>query len=160
VSVTDAYIQRLTKLGPADLSLLRSLADQPLHAQLAGFDLFTGLWWPLREKNVRVPDRASAWLVAKLCAWNPQRNETVPLLAAWQRLAPHDEHGRARAQARAAQVLALDHAQLEPVLRAMVQTLARAEKGIAWATLLDDLRDWNNATADVRQRWAEQWLSI
>jgi CRISPR type I-E-associated protein CasB/Cse2 len=66
VSQTVAYIKRLEDLQEGERSRLRRLAGQPLDATVAGFDLFTGLWWPLRAKNEAAPRREISWLVAKL----------------------------------------------------------------------------------------------
>lgn len=63
---TDAYIKRLQDLKQGERSRLRSLGGRPLDARLDGFDLFTGLWWPLRATNERAPRRETSWLVAKL----------------------------------------------------------------------------------------------
>lgn len=68
MSQTEAFIQRLEALKEGDRSRLRRLAGMPLDHTLPGFDLFTGLWWPLREKNQFAPRRETSWLVAKLHA--------------------------------------------------------------------------------------------
>jgi hypothetical protein len=66
MSQTATFIQRLQSLKEGERSRLRRLAGQPLDETLSGFDLFTGLWWPLREKNQFAPRRETSWLVAKL----------------------------------------------------------------------------------------------
>jgi hypothetical protein len=49
MSQTAEYVRRLSNLQEGQRSQLRRVAGQPLDATLQGFDLFTGLWWPLRE---------------------------------------------------------------------------------------------------------------
>lgn len=66
MSQTAAYIKKLTDLQQGERSRLRCLAGRPLDSTLPGFDLFTGLWWPLRAKNQATPRREPSWLVAKL----------------------------------------------------------------------------------------------
>ena len=66
MSQTAKYIKKLSDLQEGDRSRLRRLAGRPLDATLQGFDLFTGLWWPLRAKSPATPRREPSWLVAKL----------------------------------------------------------------------------------------------
>lgn len=66
MSQTTAFIQRLEDLKEGDRSCLRRLAGQPLYKSLQGFDLFTGLWWPLRKQSPVAPRRETSWLIAKL----------------------------------------------------------------------------------------------
>ena len=47
---------------------MRALAGRGLDEDTPGFDVFTGLWWPLRKKNQAAPRREVAWLVTKLYA--------------------------------------------------------------------------------------------
>ena len=62
----DPFIRKLESLKEGERSRLRRLAGQPLDHAVPGFDLFTGLWWPLREKSAWAPRRETSWLVAKL----------------------------------------------------------------------------------------------
>lgn len=69
MSQTAAFIARLTndlKFGPGERARLRVLAGSGLDESIGGFDLFTGLWWPLRQKNTASPRREIAWLISKL----------------------------------------------------------------------------------------------
>jgi hypothetical protein len=63
---TVEFINRLENLKEGERSRLRRLAGQPLNKTLQGFDLFTGLWWPLRHDSPVAPRRETSWLVAKL----------------------------------------------------------------------------------------------
>jgi hypothetical protein len=63
VSATEQYIDVLTRLKTGELGLLRTHAGQGLDESVDGFDLFSGLWWPLRRKNERAPRRPVAWLI-------------------------------------------------------------------------------------------------
>jgi hypothetical protein len=63
---TIEFINRLENLKEGERSRLRRLAGQPLDKTLQGFDLFTGLWWPLRAVSPTTPQRETSWLVAKL----------------------------------------------------------------------------------------------
>ena len=48
---TEQYIVNLTQLKEGSLGLLRTHAGRRLDHSLEAFDLFTGLWWPLRQKS-------------------------------------------------------------------------------------------------------------
>ena len=63
---TDRFIERLENLKEGEQSRLRTLAGRSLDERLDGFDLFTGLGWPLRQTSPVAPRRETSWLVAKL----------------------------------------------------------------------------------------------
>ena len=60
MTATEQYIEVLTHLKSGDLGLLRTHSGQGLDETVGGFDLFAGLWWPLRQKNERAPRREVA----------------------------------------------------------------------------------------------------
>ncbi len=152
---TEQFIHRLAKLGSGELSLLRRSAGKPLDASVPAFDLFTGLWWPLRARNQRMPQRWCAWLVAKLYGSYPLSRNGPPLAAAVgaaePRLAPAtgklDTRDRSRYRMRFDALLtspAVDLA-LEPHLRWSLKRITDRRHHaatICWALLLDDLWRW------------------
>ena len=81
MTATEQYIQVLTRLKSGELGLLRQHAGRGLDESVEGFDLFAGLWWPLRAQNQRAPRRAVAWLVAKLYAFRPVEHSPGETLA-------------------------------------------------------------------------------
>ncbi len=64
-------------LKEGERSKLRGLAGQPLDHTLPGFDLFTGIWWPLRKKNKAAPRRETSWLLAKLFGAFPEHLKSM-----------------------------------------------------------------------------------
>ena len=66
MSQAEPFIRKLQSLQEGERSRLRRLAGRPLDYTLPGFDLFTGLWWPLRQKSQVAPRRETSWLLAKL----------------------------------------------------------------------------------------------
>ena len=52
---TEQYIRVLTRLKTGEFALLRTLAGKRLDDSVKGFDLFAGLWWPLRQRSERAP---------------------------------------------------------------------------------------------------------
>lgn len=173
MSQTVEYINRLRALEGGDLSILRRCAGQPLNRSLAGFDIFTGLWWPLRAKGPATPRREPSWLVAKLfgsfripnAAADPTAASSLP--AVLGRLEPQDGN---RFRARFDALLSVKLASLEPHLRWALGEVARAMAkdapgvvGIDWAQLLDHLSIWDRGEAhrlrrDIRGLWAENYL--
>lgn len=164
---TPDYINRLERLKEGERSRLRSLAGMPLDARLDGFDLFTGLWWPLRATNERAPRREPSWLVAKLFgafgfAVPHARSEgqkmrpTLPaVLGACE---PRHERNGPRFRTRFDALLCSPLSALEPHLRWALDEIARAAQGcgvtgIDWARLLDDLSLWDRGynPDDTRQ---------
>jgi CRISPR type I-E-associated protein CasB/Cse2 len=163
MSLAAAFIARLQSLPAGDRARLRQLAGQPLDEELEGFDLFTGLWWPLRQNSERAPERRSAWLVAKLYGAYPLPHvRDGPSLA--RRLGrirlPAKEKERFRNRVDA--LLMAPLARLEPHLRWALGAISHsadqsAPPGLNWAELLDDLSRWERREK-VRDRWAEEFL--
>lgn len=179
---TVDYIRRLEALHEGERSRLRSLAGQPLDARLDGFDLFTGLWWPLRQSTPNAPRRETSWLVAKLFGAfgsvvshvRPEGLRMGPTLPAVLGLCePRQERDGPRFRARFDALLCSPLPGLEPHMRWALGEVARAVqgrgpdargvKGIDWAQLLDDLSIWDRGEEhrlgrDVRDIWAEAYL--
>lgn len=176
MSQTAEYIGRLAKLHEGERSRLRRLAGRPLDATLPGFDLFTGLWWPLRAKSPATPRREPSWLVAKLYGSFPLPHvgsrDGLPLVLGFcEPRDPPDYKARKRFRTRFDALLCTPLSVLEPHLRwalgeickalAGRAPLAQGITGIDWVQLLDDLSIWeeHRSERDVRDEWAERYLS-
>lgn len=178
MSQTAEYIKKLSDLQEGERSRLRRLAGQPLDATLPGFDLFTGLWWPLRAKSQATPRREPSWLVAKLFGAfrvphiRPDSGAGPILPEVLGRCEPGDDSGRFRTRFDA--LLCSSLSSLEPHLRWAMGEVARAVaghvplardvKGIDWVQLLDDLSIWDRGEQhrrmrDIRDIWAEKYLN-
>jgi len=179
MSQTAEYIKSLSDLQEGERSRLRRLAGRPLDATLQGFDLFTGLWWPLRAESPATPRREPSWLVAKLfgafCVPHTRSDSGAgpSLPEVLGRCEPHDEDCRNRFRTRFDALLCSSLSSLEPHLRWALGEVARAVaghvphardvKGIDWVQLLDDLSIWDRGKEhrrrrDVRDIWAEIYL--
>ncbi|MCA9288267.1 MAG: type I-E CRISPR-associated protein Cse2/CasB [Phycisphaerales bacterium] len=183
---TATYIQRLEALESGERSRLRALAGLPLDARLDGFDLFTGLWWPLRHVSPAAPRRETSWLVAKLFGVfgaavphvRPERQPPGPTLPAVLGLCeprdPPEFKSRDRFRTRFDALLCSPLSALEPHLRWAMAECAKAVRGrtphasgvvgIDWARLLDDLSLWDRgeqpqSRRDIRDIWAEAYLN-
>ena len=179
MSQTAAFVARLTDerlFGPGQRALLRTLAGRGLDEDVPGFDLFTGLWWPLRERSQAAPRREVAWLITKLYAafphLRPDRDMRPPLARVLGQLDPRAEHrqGRfCRFCGRFDALLQSPLPALEPHLRwalSMVRegVAASTVRGMDWVQLTDDLSVWDRGAQhhrgrDVRDIWAEQYLN-
>jgi len=171
MSQTDAFIDRLQALKEGELSVLRGLAGKQLDETVPGFDLFTGLWWPLRQKSPRAPSRETSWLVTKLFGAFPikhsrpeEKHQRPTLAKILGRIEPRDEYGSKRFRDRFDALLCSSLSTLEPHLRwALSQVndvVARGRTpGLDWVELLDDLWEWERGgDRDIREQWAEQYL--
>jgi CRISPR type I-E-associated protein CasB/Cse2 len=157
VTATEEYVAQLAELKPGELGLLRTHAGQGLDESLQGFDLFTGLWWPLRQRNERAPRRQVAWLVAKLYAFRPIQHspgETLP--AQLRQCQPRDDRARARFRQKFDEMLTLPLDQIEPALQWALDRLDFQDLKLDWARLTDDLSIWERES--TRRRWAEEFL--
>ena len=180
MSATQDFIQRLQALKEGERSHLRRLAGQSLDRTLLGFDLFTGLWWPLRARSPVAPRRLAAprrrpsWLVAKLYGSFPiphrSNDDAAHLPAVLGRCERElrDERERKRFRKRFDALLESPLLSLEPHLRWALSAAARAvaagrAEGVDWARLLAYLSLLDRADAacgarEGREKWAEDYL--
>jgi len=156
MSGTKDYINRLIRLKAGDLGLLRTHAGLGLDETIEGFDLFTGLWWPVRQKNM-FPRRSAAWLVAKLYAFQPVEYREKELLASQlRRCEPRDERERKRFRNKFDALLRQPLERIEPFLQWAIGEIASKGLWLDWARLVNDLSFWD--LGKTRQKWAEQYL--
>ncbi len=160
MSATEQYIRKLQELKSGDLGLLRSHLGQGLDHTVQGFDLFTGLWWPLRQQSQQAPRRQVAWLVAKLYAFRPVpdvRGSTLAcqLSKCWHRLEKKEE--KERFQDKFDNLLTLPVRRIEPALQWALDEIDSWDLGLDWARLTDDLSFWDDTK---RLQWAEEFLNI
>jgi len=181
---TERFVQRLVALQQGELSRLRRHFGRPMDETLQGFDLFTGLWWPLRQESQRAPRRDTSWLVAKLYGETPlphtrQEGGLAATLAQvlGQREPPEVPglaNDRARYRSRFDALLRAPLSAVEQHLRWALSVAARAVRegdcaGLDWARLLDDLSAWDRGGSsldeqprtgrDVSDVWAEEYLN-
>lgn len=154
---TEQYVEVLTHLKSGELGLLREHAGQGLDESVEGFDLFAGLWWPLRAKNQRAPRRAVAWLIGKLYAHQPVEHSPGDTLG-YQlgRCRPVKKADRKRFAQRFDRMLTLPIDNLEPALQWALDLMASKHLKLDWVRLTNDLSSWERET--TRLKWAEQFL--
>ena len=146
-----------TRLKSGELGLLRTHAGQGLDESVEGFDLFAGLWWPLRQKNERAPRREVAWLIAKLYAFRPIPQSPGDTLARQLRQCqPNMDPAKKRFRQRFDRMLTLPIDRIEPALQWALGRIASSIGQLDWVRLTDDLSIWERET--TRLRWAEQYL--
>ena len=158
MTATGDFIETLTRLKSGDLGLLRTHAGMQLDESLAGFDLFAGLWWPLRQKNERAPRREVAWLIAKLYASCPipqSSGDTLP-----RQLSRCRPKERERFRERFDRMLILPLNSIEPPLQWALKWIASHSESqrLDWVSLTDDLSVWERES--TRLKWAKQYLEI
>ncbi len=154
---TRKYIDVLTRLKAGELGLLRTHAGQGLDESVDGFDLFSGLWWPLRQKNERAPRREVAWIIAKLYAFCPIPQLPDETLARQlRRCQPNKDPAMGRFVRRVDRMLTLPLERIEPALQWALNRVASNSGKLDWVRLTDDLSIWERET--IRLKWAEQYL--
>lgn len=185
MSKTAEYINQLSALKEGERSQLRRLAGQPLDSSLQGFDLFAGIWWPLRNSSPKAPRREPSWLVAKLfCTFHlPHIGSTSEVEHSLPQVlrrcepksnAKEKSEAQKRFRSRFDALLCSPLSTLEPHLRWALAEVDKAAKGhvphakgvqgIDWVRLLDDLSIWDRGQQhqrgrDVRELWAEAYLN-
>lgn len=154
---TEQYVNTLTNLKAGELGLLRTHAGQGLDEIVDGFDLFTGLWWPLRAKSKRAPRREVAWLIAKLYAFRPIEHSPGKTLACQLgQCQPVKDTERERFGQRFDRMLAMPLGKMEPELRWALDVIDSQNLKVDWVRLTDELSLWERES--TRIKWAEQFL--
>jgi CRISPR type I-E-associated protein CasB/Cse2 len=154
---TSEYINTLTSLQKGDLGLLRTHAGRGIDHSPQAFDLFAGLWWPLRQKSQRAPRREVAWLVAKLYAAYPLPHiKDAHLPQQLARCQPPPGPERQRFRQRFDNLLLQPIKTIEEPLRWALRRIYENKLGIDWVKLTDDLSIWQRESK--RRAWAEQFL--
>lgn len=157
MTATEQYIEVLSNLKAGELGLLRGQAGQGLDESVHGFDLFAGLWWPLRANSPRAPRRQTAWLIAKLYAFCPIPQSTRETIACQlRRCEPREERARKRFRQKFDELLTLPLDTIEPILRWALDIIASKDLKLDWVKLTDDLSIWERET--TRLRWAKEYL--
>ncbi len=158
MTATEQYINILTKLKSGELGLLRTHAGRGLNETVDGFDLFTGLWWPLRQKNERAPRRKVAWLIAKLYASRPLEHSPGETLARQLgRCQPTGEKARDRFWQKFDEMLTLPLDKIEPALQWALNEIASKDLKLDWVKLTDELSIWEHEF--TRLKWAKEFLN-
>ncbi|MFH0937759.1 MAG: type I-E CRISPR-associated protein Cse2/CasB [Planctomycetota bacterium] len=156
MNATEQYIKVLTSLKTGELGLLRKHAGQGLDETVDGFDLFTGLWWPLRQQNQFAPRREVAWLIAKLYAFRPITASPGETLARQLRLCQPNNDPEKRFEKRFDRLLVLPLPKIEPALQWAIGLIASNSRQLDWIKLTDDLSKWEREA--TRIEWAEQFI--
>jgi len=159
VTPTEQFINVLANLKTGELGLLRTHGGKGLDESTDGFDLFAGLWWPLRQKNQRAPRREVAWLVAKLFAHCPIQHSHGDLLAKQLRkCSPYKEPERERFMEKFDRMLIMPVDKIETHIQWALALICSNNLKVDWVKLTDDLSLWEREA--TRQGWAEQLLKI
>jgi len=159
MSQTAEYIPRLSDLQDGERARLRALAGQPLDRTLHGFDLFVGIWWPLRAANERTPRREPSWLVAKLSGTSsvphvrPEPDVGPSLPGVLGKCEPREDRDSRRFRTRFDAIVCSSLSDVETHLHWSLREIAKAVTGrltyagnvtgIDWVLLLDDLSLWD-----------------
>lgn len=159
MTATDEFIIALMGLKTGALGLLRTHADLDLDESVEGFDLFAGLWWPLRQKNERAPRREVAWLIAKLYAFHPiQQSPGMTLARQLGYCQPRDSSENKRYRQKFDELLITPLDRLEPRLQWAISVRGLRERGFDWVGLTDSLSIWERI--ETRLKWAEDFMGI
>ncbi|MDY0319907.1 MAG: type I-E CRISPR-associated protein Cse2/CasB [Candidatus Cloacimonadaceae bacterium] len=156
-SMTEKYVVLLSELGNGELSNLRAMRNRGLDDDLLCFDLFTSLWWPLRESSQRAPQRDIAWLIAKLYASYPipqKTNMCLPRLMG--ELAKNNKAQSEQLDRLTDTIVNLSTSSLEPTLGMALNLIRKHYQGMDWVHLTDTLSMWRFHR--VRERWGEDYL--
>lgn len=157
MTATEQYIEYLTRMKSGELGLLRQHAGQGLDETVDGFDLFAGLWWPLRAKSERTPRREVAWLIAKLYACRPIPQAPGEMLAGQlSRCQPNKGPEKERFTQKFDRMLTQPLGKIEPDLRWALALLASKNLKLDWVKLTNDLSIWERESK--RLEWANQFL--
>jgi len=131
------FVRLAAGLDAASWAVVEQAANQSLNHSPAAFDVFTGLYWPLRNKDRTLPSRNAAWLALKLMATagrlRPVATRPSGPYEPWRDLSLRDSPAEDRVYPRAVPVGRHLEAALKEVIRRHAQKPSPA--GIDWPGL-------------------------
>jgi hypothetical protein len=153
------YINSLGTLLEGDLSILRTLKYKDLDESLDGFDLFTSLWWPLREQNQFAPRRDVAWLIVKAYAGRPIPHREGANLPALLGMIYYRRSDNKKDQLINLfdKLLSTNLDSMELYLDQCLATIQSEYNYLDWVWLLDKLSIWENP--QTREQWAQIFVN-
>jgi hypothetical protein len=130
-----AFAKAAARLKDREWALVASVADGSLGDSAAAFDVFTSIYWPLRNREASVPSREAAWMTLKLMATARNREHSSSgSVRPWEALVLHQPEQRSRnGMVRAYPRRIPRSAQLEQELRKIIHR--NADRSIDWAGL-------------------------
>jgi len=148
--MTEAYINNLTSLKHGDLGKIRSM--QYMDNDIQGFDLFTSIWWTLREKSPRAPKREAAWLIMKLYAAYPIPHlEGTSLCARLKEIPVPNPAGKILDS-----LINLSLIELEKPLLSLLRLIYKNScESLDWVKLTDDISGWDFGY--IRSGWINEY---
>jgi len=131
------FVRLAAGLDAASWAVVEQAASKALDHSPAAFDIFTGLYWPLRNRDRTLPSRNAAWLALKLMATagrlRPVAGRTSGPHQPWRDLALRDSPAKGRVYPRAVPVGRHLEAALREAIRRHAQKPSPA--GIDWPGL-------------------------
>ncbi len=154
---TDSFIRSLQSQKSGELSKLRFLSNRRLDESQEGFDIFSGVWWPLRSASERTPRREVAWLICKLHSYRSiEHYKSAELAVQLAKCIPNDERKQPAFRRRFDELLTSRLDSIEHHLRWAINELHKNGKKLDWVSLTDDLSTWERES--TRLEWAKQFL--
>ena len=157
-----AFISQLFVLSAGDKTRLRAMLGRNPCWDVQAGDLFTGIFWPLRQKKLGRLERESCWIVATLFAFNElpggeragmDIGAVTGHVKSW---GFRNDHEKKRAERRFKNLLQMDRAQLALPLAVLIRILRKRNVPVDWTRLLTDLTEWNAEGKPVQARWKHQ----
>jgi len=157
-SAAEQFVDRLGELSESDLKTLRNAAGGRRGDDVRVYDIFTGLFRPLRRKHIMV--RWAYYLVATLYPWHPGNGPPANLGAAMRRLRPpsREKDARDRADRRFRRLLDSKGRDLGVRLLECVRMLRREGIPVDWPRLIEDLSQWYRGNHKTQYSWAEEYF--
>jgi hypothetical protein len=119
------FVRLAAGLDPASWAVVEQAANKALDHSPAAFDIFTGLYWPLRNRDRTLPSRNAAWLALKLMATagrlRPVTSRTSGPYQPWRDLVLQDSSAKGQVYPRAVPI----GRHLEVALREVIRRQAQ-----------------------------------
>lgn len=160
MSPTEQFIYSLSEMKDGEKNRFRLAAGTRPDQSTEAFDLFTGIWWPLRQKYQNAPKRETAWVVCSLFSlFSVPHCEGKTIARQLAQLEPLSEREKNRYRVKVNEILNSTISSIPDRLRWALGLLSAHQKEIDWVRLTNDLSIWETGdTGSQREKISKIWL--
>lgn len=162
---TEQFIQTLAGMKSGEKTRFRLSVGARPDQNAEAFDLFTGIWWPLRQQFQNAPKREIAWIVCGLFSlYNIPHvgGQTLPIVLS--SLEPGSDERKRRYRQKLDDIFNSSVKSIPDLFPWALHEVYVNKRAIDWAQLTDDLSIWDSGDShrrksEIKRIWLKQYVN-